>query len=140
MPKETSPNTSNFVDGAVVPIPTLPFKIVLPVPLGEIVTFWFVPPAAIVKALLPVIEPVVVPVPPFAIGSVPVTPVVKGNPVALVKVTEDGVPKTGATKVGLVANTARPVPVSSDNAPARPAEFVSVFCLPVTAAPAAASA
>ena len=30
--------------------------------------------------------------PPFAIGSVPVTPVVKGSPVAFVKVPEDGVP------------------------------------------------
>jgi hypothetical protein len=40
----------------------------------------------------------------------------------------------------MVANTAKPVPVSSLNAPAKPAEFVSVFCLPVTAADAALSA
>jgi hypothetical protein len=39
-------------------------------------------------------EAVVCPVPPFAIGNVPVTPVVNGRPVALVKVPEDGVPKT----------------------------------------------
>jgi hypothetical protein len=45
---------------------------------------------------------VVAPVPPFAIGNVPVTPVVNGNPVALVKVPEAGVPKTGAVKVGEV--------------------------------------
>jgi hypothetical protein len=35
---------------------------------------------------------VAAPVPPLAIGSVPVTPVVKGRPVALVKVPLDGVP------------------------------------------------
>jgi hypothetical protein len=45
-----------------------------------------------------------------------------------------GIPRAGVTKVGEVANTAKPVPVSSDNAPARPAELVNVFCLPVTAA------
>ena len=45
---------------------------------------------------------VVWPVPPFASGKVPVTPVVKGNPVALVKVPEAGMPKTGAVKVGEV--------------------------------------
>ena len=32
-------------------------------------------------------------VPPFAMGSVPVTPVVKGKPVAFVSVPDDGVPK-----------------------------------------------
>ena len=39
------------------------------------------------------------PVPPLATGSVPVTPVVRGKPVALVKVPLDGVPKAplGAT-------------------------------------------
>ena len=38
-------------------------------------------------------------VPPLATGSVPVTPVVRGKPVALVKVPLDGVPKAplGAT-------------------------------------------
>lgn len=50
-------------------------------------------------------------VPPFAIGSVPVTPVVKGKPVALVKVADVGVPKIGVTNVGLVDNTTSPVPV-----------------------------
>ena len=35
---------------------------------------------------------VVVPVPPFRTGKVPVTPVVKGKPVALVSVPLDGVP------------------------------------------------
>lgn len=40
------------------------------------------------------------PVPPLANGKIPVTPVVKGKPVALVKVPEAGVPNTGAVKVG----------------------------------------
>jgi hypothetical protein len=42
------------------------------------------------------------PVPPFANGKTPVTPVVKGKPVAFVKVPEAGVPNTGAVKVGEV--------------------------------------
>ena len=50
-------------------------------------------------------------VPPFAIGSVPVTPVVKGKPVPFVSVTDVGVPKTGVTNVGLVDNTTLPEPV-----------------------------
>jgi len=39
--------------------------------------------------------------------------VVKGKPVALVKVALVGVPRIGVTKVGEVAKTAEPVPVSS---------------------------
>jgi hypothetical protein len=42
-------------------------------------------------------------VPPFAIGNVPVTPVDKGRPVALVKVPLAGVPKTGAVNTGAVS-------------------------------------
>ena len=57
--------------GLVVPIPTLPFKTVLPVPLGVRVTFWFEPPAANVNALVPVMDPVAPPVPPCATASVP---------------------------------------------------------------------
>ena len=56
---------------------------------------------------------VVCPVPPLRIGKVPVTPVVKGKPVALVNVTDVGVPSKGVTNVGLVANTKEPEPVSS---------------------------
>ena len=52
------------------------------------------------------------PVPPFATGNVPVTPVVSGNPVQLVKVPELGVPNTGVVSVGDVANTKDPLPVS----------------------------
>ena len=41
----------------------------------------------------------------------PETPVLMGNPVPFVSVTEDGVPKAGVTKVGEVARTLLPVPV-----------------------------
>jgi len=54
---------------------------------------------------------VVTPVPPLATGNVPVTPVVKGNPVAFVKVADEGVPKAGVTRVGDVARTTFPLPV-----------------------------
>jgi hypothetical protein len=58
-------------------------------------------------------------VPPLAVGKVPVTPVVKGKPVALVNVALVGVPNTGVTSVGEVAKTTEPVPVSSVKAAAR---------------------
>ena len=60
-------------------------------------------------------------------------------PVMFVPTKALGVPRAGVTKVGDVANTARPVPVSSFSAPANPAELVSVFCLPDTEAVAWAS-
>jgi len=54
---------------------------------------------------------VVAPVPPLAIGSVPVTPVVRGKPVRLVATPLVGVPSKGVTKVGEVDNTLLPEPV-----------------------------
>jgi len=54
---------------------------------------------------------VVAPVPPLAIGSVPVTPVVRGKPVRLVATPLVGVPSKGVTRVGEVALTVAPVPV-----------------------------
>jgi len=54
---------------------------------------------------------VVVPVPPFKTGRVPVTPVVNGKPVALVRTTDEGVPSAGVTSVGEVLSTTDPVPV-----------------------------
>ena len=62
---------------------------------------------------------VVWPVPPLAIGSVPVTPVVSGKPVRLVATPDAGVPSAGVTKVGELANTNAPVPVSSVTALAK---------------------
>ncbi len=52
-------------------------------------------------------------VPPLATGSVPVTPEVNGKPVRLVATPDVGVPSSGVTSVGLVANTSAPDPVSS---------------------------
>jgi hypothetical protein len=46
-----------------------------------------------------------------------------GKPVALVNITLVGVPRIGVTNVGLVANTAEPVPVSSVKAAKRLAEL-----------------
>jgi hypothetical protein len=80
------------------------------------------PPVPVTAWLRAVATPVpndVMPVPPFATGSVPVTPVDKGNPVALVRVAALGVPRSGVTRVGEVANTRAPDPVSSVTAAAR---------------------
>ena len=62
---------------------------------------------------LPVPVDAVTPVPPLLTGSVPVTPVVSGSPVALVKVTADGVPRLGVVSTGLVDSTTLPVPVDT---------------------------
>jgi hypothetical protein len=59
------------------------------------------------------------PVPPLATGNVPVTPVVNGRPVKFVATPDVGVPNKGVTKVGEVANTLAPVPVSSVKAAAK---------------------
>jgi len=71
--------------------------------------------AAIADVPLPYRTPfatrVTAPVPPLATGSVPVTPVVRGRPVALVRIAADGVPRSGVTKTGDVASaTTVPVP------------------------------
>ena len=55
-------------------------------------------------------------VPPLAIGNVPVTPVVKGNPVALVKVPDDGAPNA---------------PPFTKNAPAEPVLTPNAVATPV---------
>jgi hypothetical protein len=52
----------------------------------------------------------------------PLTPVLIGKPVALVKTPLAGVPRAGVTKVGLLANTKAPLPVSSDTAEAKLAD------------------
>jgi len=49
----------------------------------------------------------------------PETPDEIGNPVQFVNVPDAGVPNTGVTRVGLVANTSAPVPVSSVTAAAK---------------------
>ena len=55
----------------------------------------------------------------------PETPVEIGRPVQLVRVPEDGVPKAGVTRVGEVANTKDPLPVSSDITPANSEDEVA---------------
>ena len=57
----------------------------------------------------------VAPVPELRLvtGRLPVTPVLKGKFVPLVKFTEVGVPKIGEIKVGALLNTNKPDPVSS---------------------------
>ena len=60
-------------------------------------------------------------VPPFSIGKIPVTPVVKGNPVAFVKTPDAGVPSAGVTNVGLLDKTVLPVPVDVET-PVPPCE------------------
>jgi hypothetical protein len=60
-----------------------------------------------------------VPDPPLATGNMPVTPVVSGSPVALVRTAAEGVPRAGVTSVGDVAKTSAPEPVSSVTALAR---------------------
>lgn len=52
----------------------------------------------------------------------PLIPVATGKPVALVSVAADGVPRSGVTRAGDVANTAAPEPVSFVSAAARLAE------------------
>ena len=64
-------------------------------------------------------EAVVCPVPPLRIGNVPVTPVLSGKPVALVRMPDVGVPSAGVTSVGDVAKTSDPDPVLSVTVAAR---------------------
>ena len=59
----------------------------------------------------------------------PDTPVEIGRPVQLVRVPEDGVPNAGVTRVGDVANTNAPLPVSSDITPANCNEVVAANTL-----------
>ena len=54
---------------------------------------------------------VAVPLPPFATGSIPVTPVVRGKPIAFVSVPLAGVPSAGAMSVGPLLRTFDPLPV-----------------------------
>jgi hypothetical protein len=55
----------------------------------------------------------------------PETPVEIGKPVQLVRVPDVGVPNNGVVRVGEVANTKRPDPVSSDITPANSDEEVA---------------
>jgi hypothetical protein len=72
------------------------------------------PPGGVAQVASPlqnVVELAEVPLFRFVTGRLPVTPVVRGKPVAFVNVPLDGVPNAGVTNVGLVANTIAPLPV-----------------------------
>ena len=64
----------------------------------------------------------VTPVPPFATGNVPVTPVVIGKPVQFVSTPADGVPMFGVTSTGL----ARSALVATATAMAANSTLISV--------------
>ena len=77
------------------------------------------------NTVLPLPVLVVTPVPPFATGNVPVTPVVSGKPVVFVSTPADGVPRLGVTRVGLVklafspravCTAVKPVSIASNSA------------------------
>ena len=117
-------------DGVARKVATLAARPEIPVETGSPVQLVRVPDCGVPNigvtnvgdvesTTLPVPVLPVTPVPPLATGKVPVTPVVNGNPVQLVNVPDCGVPNTGVTNVGLVANTAEPEPVSSVSAVAR---------------------
>ena len=59
----------------------------------------------------------------------PEIPVLTGRPVQFVKVPLEGVPRTGVTSVGLVANTSAPEPVSSEITPANSEDVVAANAL-----------
>jgi hypothetical protein len=70
------------------------------------------PPAGAAQAPSPrqnVLADADVPLFKLVTGKLPVTPVVKGNPVAFVKVALAGVPRTGATRVNAVPLVVAPV-------------------------------
>ena len=97
-------------------VPVTPVVIGKPVqlvktPAEGVPIFGVVNAGLVDKTLLP--EPVdaVTPVPPLATGKVPVTPVVIGNPVQLVKTPAEGVPMFGVVNAGLVERTLLPEPV-----------------------------
>lgn len=76
-----------------------------------------------------------IPVPPLFAGSVPVTPVPKGNPVALVSTAAEGVPRSGVVSVGEACITnVDPVPVCAATAVVLPTLVIGPprFALVVT--------
>ena len=74
------------------------------------------------------------PVPPLAAGSIPVTPVVSGRPVALVSTAAVGVPKLGVTNTGDVSTTNLvPVPVCEAMEVALPTDVITPVKLALVA-------
>jgi hypothetical protein len=88
-----------------------PVEVVVPVPPEATGKVPVVRAEVDVAYRAPFVVNEVSPVPPLVVGSVPLTPVPNGNPVALVNVIADGVPKFGVVSAGLLDRTTDPVPV-----------------------------
>ena len=118
------PVTENPVGATRPTLVTVPDPPPTPPPPLELIVWLGQAPEIVM--LLPATRPgAAVPVPPDATGRTPAVPVARGRPVALVRLTLDGVPSAGATRVGLFANTSAPAPVSSLTTPASCAEVVA---------------
>ncbi len=134
-----------FVKAAAVGAAGTPVNVGLASGAKAVLVYAFVPkvppvPMFSVEASVPVKVKLLLAVRVLPSAMVSVDPVAGAVIATLLTLVAVATPMVGVVKVGDVANTARPVPVSSDNAPASPAELVSVFCLPDTAAVACASA
>ena len=103
----TAPEVAVFGVKPVVPALNV---VTPPAPPDELMV-WFGQVPVIVTFVPATKAGVAVPVPPLATGKRPVTPVVKGKPVAFVNVPDVGVPKIGVTSVGEVDSTTEPEPV-----------------------------
>ena len=84
---------------ALIVIDPAAFAIEIPVPGVSVL---LTKPEPVPISICPTLGVELKPVPPLATERTPVTPVVKGNPVTLVRTPEIGVPSAGVTKVGLV--------------------------------------
>ena len=131
---------------AIVPVGSVgvPVKVGLASGANAVLVYAFdprVPPApmANVEPSVPVKVKLLLAVSVLPLAIVSVDAVAGAVIVTLFIDVAEATPIVGVVKVGDVANTARPVPVSSFSAPANPAELVSVFCLPDTEAVAWAS-
>jgi hypothetical protein len=71
-------------------------------------------PVSVTPKLVLAVAASVAPVPPRATVRVPVVPAIIGRPVAFVRVTAEGVPRSGVVSVGDVARTTLPVPVTDE--------------------------
>jgi len=89
------PDTSSFVAGLLVPMPKfVPVQTRLDPVAKALVLVAYATPFVVNAELEPV--------PPLVAGNVPVTPVVKGNPVVFVNTPLEGVPNAGVVNVGEV--------------------------------------
>ena len=100
-------------------------------------------PDAPAKTREPCVKVVLVPVPPFATGKMPATPVVNGSPVALVNVPLLGVPRappliTGAPAEPALTPRAVAIPVPNPVTPVEIGNPVALVSVPALGVPRAA--